>query len=454
MLGLFQPERSPMTSSPPSGANPPPVRVNESIPLSGKSALTPTQIAAEKIPSPPHLVLGRELARGGMGHVHPATDRNLLRHVALKRIDKDYATQTFYRDGFIAEAQITGQLEHPNIVPVHELAIDANGVAYFTMKLVQGDSFDKWLHERPVGSAERIAGGIEILLKVCDALAYAHHRGVVHRDLKPANIMVGDFGQVYLMDWGLAKLVRSEPASGANAMMNAKGPVGTPDFMAPEQARGNPNDVDERSDVFGVGALLFEILCGQGPYGPATEPTETLLRRAAAGQVTSIDAACARIGVAKRIRAVAQRATQPKPADRYQNVTEMQEAMRAFLHGGLHLPRKTFAPGEIIVREGDKGDAAYMIVAGRCRAYRTVGGREETLATMEPGDAFGEMALILYEPRAASVAAIDEVTVTVLDQATLTEGLGLSGWTGALVRALAQRFSDLEQMVRSKGLRR
>jgi CRP-like cAMP-binding protein len=95
-----------------------------------------------------------------------------------------------------------------------------------------------------------------------------------------------------------------------------------------------------------------------------------------------------------------------------------------------------------------------MIVAGRCRAYRTVGDKEETLSTMEPGDAFGEMALILFEPRAASVVAIDEVTVTVLDRATMNEGLGLSGWTGALVRALAQRFADLERMVRSTGIRR
>ena len=431
-----------------------PVRVTETIPVPGKPALSAAQISAEKIPTPEHLVLGRELARGGMGHVHPATDRNLLRKVALKRIDKDYATHPFYRDGFIAEAQITGQLEHPNIVPVHELAIDANGIAYFTMKLIQGDSFDRWLKKRPPGVDDRIAGGIEILLKICDALAYAHHRGVIHRDLKPGNILVGDFGQVYLMDWGLARLVKSEPASGANALMNAPGAVGTADYMAPEQARGNPNDADERSDVFGIGALLFEILCGHGPYGPPSTSSEVLLARAASGEVLSIDAACERIGVAKRIRSIAERATKANPADRYQSISELQAAMRAFLHGGLHLPRKTFAAGELIVREGDKGDAAYMIVAGRCRAFRTVGGVEETLATMEPGDAFGEMALILFEPRAASVVAIDEVTVTVLDQATLNEGLGLSGWTGALVRALAQRFADLEHMVRSSGMRR
>jgi serine/threonine-protein kinase len=168
----------------------------------------------------------------------------------------------------------------------------------------------------------------------------------------------------------------------------------------------------------------------------------------------AIDEACRNIGVSRRIRAVAERATQPDPAKRYQTITELQDAMRAFLHGGLHLPRKAFAAGEIIFNEGDKGDAAYMIIAGRCRAFRTVDGVEETLATMEPGEAFGEMALILFEPRAASVIAVDDVTVLVLDQATMNEGLGLSGWTGALVRALAQRFADLEQMVRDSGLRR
>jgi eukaryotic-like serine/threonine-protein kinase len=429
-----------------------PVRVIETIPVSGSSNLSPEAARAEKIPTPAHLLVGRALARGGMGHVHPATDRNLLRPVAMKRLDKDFAGKPFYRDAFIAEAQMTGQLEHPNIVPVHELAVDPSGIPYFTMKLVQGGSFERWLQRHPLGGVERIEGGIDILLKVCDALAYAHHRGVVHRDLKPANIMVGDFGQVYLMDWGLAKLIRSAPASGAGAMMNAPGPVGTPHYMAPELARGNPADVDERSDVFGVGALLFELLSGTSPFGEGS--ADAIMKRSAAGQIISIDNACRNFGVSRRIRAICERATQADPQSRYQTVIELRDAMRAFLVGGLHLPRKTFAAGEVIVREGEKGDAAYMIIAGKCRAYRSSAEGEETLSVMEPGDAFGEMALILFEPRAASVVAIDQVTVLVLDQATMNEGLGLSGWTGALVRALAQRFADLEQMVRSSGIRR
>src|SRR5579871_4826018 len=115
-------------------STPQPVRVIESIPVGGDHEVTPADVRAEGIPTPAHLRIFPELGRGGMGRIHPATDRNLLRHVALKRLSKDLAKEGFYRDGFIAEAQITGQLEHPNIVPVHELALAPNGVPYFTMK--------------------------------------------------------------------------------------------------------------------------------------------------------------------------------------------------------------------------------------------------------------------------------------------------------------------------------
>jgi serine/threonine-protein kinase len=326
---------------------------------------------------------------------------------------------------------------------------------YFTMKLVQGISFQRWLLDPrfPLGSPERLEQGLDIFVKVCDAVAYAHHRGVVHRDIKPDNIMVANFGQVYLMDWGLARLTKTKPASGAASQMEAPGAVGTPGYMAPEQARGNPTEMDERSDVFGLGAVLYELVSGKTPYGVQDEPAASI-ERAKGDAVISIDLAAAGIGVSSRLRGIVARATAPNPDDRYASVVELQRDVVSFLRGGLHLPRKLFQPGEVLINEGDVGDAAYMIVSGRCRAYRTVGGERETLAVMGAGDVFGEMALLLDEPRAASVEAVDAVTVLVLDKHTMTEGLGLGGWTGALVRALAQRFRDLEQTVRSSGLRR
>jgi len=223
--------------------------------------------------------------------------------------------------------------------------------------------------------------------------------------------------------------------------------------MAPEQARGNPQEMDERSDVFGLGAMLYEIVSGKLPYGDASD-VDSVLERAAAGQVVPIDVACMGIGVSKRIRGIVEKAVAPEPEQRYQSVVELQADVRNFLRGGLHLPRRVFAPGSVIMREGDVGDAAYMIVSGRCRVTRRAGDQQEFIGTMGAGDVFGEMALLLEEPRAATVEAEDNVTVLVLDQRTLSAGLGVDGWTGALVRALAQRFRDLEQIVRESGVRR
>ncbi len=436
-----------------------PVYVIESIPAGGDHDVTPAEIEREGIPAPDHLRIFRELGRGGMGRIHPATDRNLLRHVALKRLDKAMAVEPFYRNGFIAEAQMTGQLEHPNIVPVHELAVTDEGVPYFTMKLIRGQNLDRWLRDpfRRPGSTERLQEGLEIFLKVCDALAYAHHRGVIHRDIKPENIMVADFGQVYLMDWGLARLTKSRPISDTFSQMDAPGAVGTATYMAPEQARGNPDEMDERSDVFGMGAVLYELVAGRHPYGNTHDP-EVALERARDGQVVPIDEVAGHLGVSKRIRQIVDKAVAPNPDDRYQTVIELQSDVRAFLRGGLHLPSEVYEPGSVIIREGDLGDRAYMIVRGTCRVTRDLhaGGttEQEVIGDMGAGDVFGEMALLLDEPRAATVTAVDRVAVLVLDKRTMQDGLGVDGWSGALVRALAQRFRDLEQTVRRSGLRR
>jgi serine/threonine-protein kinase len=295
--------------------------------------------------------------------------------------------------------------------------------------------------------------GIDIILKVADAVAYAHHRGVIHRDLKPGNVMVAGFGQVYLMDWGLARLTLTQPASGEMSQMNAKGAVGTADYMSPEQARGIPKEMDERADVFGLGAMLYELVTGKRPYGDDDDP-DAIIARAAKGEVIPVEKAAGHIGVPKRMAAIISRALRSKPDDRYPTATAFAADLRAFMRGGLHLPSRTFKAGTRIMNEGDAGDEAYMIVAGHCKATRSVDGKEETLAVMGPGEVFGEMALLLDEPRAASVEAMEQVTVQVLDRQTMTEGLGLEGWTGALVIALASRFRKLEEQVRQSGLRR
>jgi len=429
-----------------------PVYVSERIPIGGANAIEAEEIAQEKIPTPAHLQLYPELGRGGMGRIHPATDRNLLRYVALKRLDAGLAADAVQRGSFVAEAQITGQLEHPNVVPVHELAVSPQGVPYFTMKLVQGTTMFRWLYDRkrPPGSTERLQEGLEILLKVCDALAYAHHRGVLHRDLKPDNVMIGEFGQVYLMDWGLA-LVRDP--SGHVYPDATEEVLGTPAYMAPEQARGYIPEVDVRSDVFGIGAILYHLVSGKVPYGELHDQ-EKILAMARAGDVIPIHIAAEGLGIPRRMLEIVAKATAVVPAERYQSVAELQSELRAFLRGGLHLPHCVFESGELILREGAAGTSAYMILSGRCRAFRVVNGRRESLAVMGPGDVFGEMALLLDEPRAASVEAMERVVAVSVDRRAMEEGVGGDGWVGALVRALALRFRQLEQQMRDLGVRR
>ena len=193
---------------------------------------------------------------------------------------------------FVEEAQITGQLEHPNIPPIHELGVDAQKQLFFAMKMVKGRSLAEVLDQlrrSPALEKEWPLGRLlNVVVNICNALAYAHSRGVVHRDLKPANIMVGDFGEVYVMDWGLAKVLSAARKSQARRRatcsphaaksskvviqrepdidMTQEGAVlGTPAYMPPEQATGKIADIDERSDIYSLGAILYEMLTLQPP---------------------------------------------------------------------------------------------------------------------------------------------------------------------------------------------
>jgi serine/threonine-protein kinase len=254
-----------------------------------------------------------ELAPGGMSHIVRASDVALQRELVLKVSPaprEEMPRPQLAR--FIEEAQITAQLEHPNVVPVHDLGLDPEGRVYFAMKYVRGQSLEQILAKRRKGDEETVAEFglrrlLDVFLQVCNAIEYAHARGVVHRDLKPANIMVGDFGEVLVMDWGIAKLMAGgsvettgdapEPAArrprsegapptrstditslrvGEEAYATQAGTlIGTPAYMSPEQASAKP--VDERSDIYSLGAILYEILCGDVPF--EDDDAHRMLRR-------------------------------------------------------------------------------------------------------------------------------------------------------------------------------
>ncbi len=283
---------------------------------------------------------------GGMGTVFRAWDRDLDREVAIKTVrlrsssagSPSTLAQRLRR--FLNEARITGLLEHPNIVPVHDLGVLPSGRLFFAMKLVDGVTLtDHFQISVPEAEASQsLPARVSILLKVCDALAFAHQRGVIHRDLKPENIMIGRFGEVQVMDWGLVKILQGSAAQAEefspnhdeqltdkpSAQMTSTGSVfGTPAFMAPEQALGKIEDIGQTTDVFGLGALLFFMITGRAPFHGQTR-TE-IIANASACIVPPLPS-----NTPFELRAICKLAMSENPEKRYQSVIAFAADLNAF----------------------------------------------------------------------------------------------------------------------------
>jgi serine/threonine-protein kinase len=389
-----------------------------------------------------------EIARGGMGVVWKAIDREILRHVAVKEVDPRDDDELLAR--FVEEARIMGQLDHPNIVPVHDIVRDARGrPTRFIMALVDGRTLAEILdgETEPPVSGERLEELLRVFLAVCDAISFAHSRGVVHQDVNPRNVMVGSHGRVYVMDWGLAVVQgagRGVTSGRAPDRFDVSGSLGgTPAYMAPEQAAGRTAAVDARTDVFGLGGILYHLLTLRPPYVAAS--AGDVLELARAGRVAPPAALVEERRLPAGLSRIAMKALAADPADRYQTVDEMRRDVEGFLRGGGWFQTVEFSKGTLVVREGEHGEVAFIVTRGECEVYRIVDGKKVVLRRVGPGEVFGEVGLVTPSPRTAVVEAVTDVSALLVTRAALEQELSRSGWMRALVEAAVARFVELDR---------
>jgi hypothetical protein len=275
------------------------------------------------------------IGEGGMGRVLEARDLQFARTVALKQLRKDAASAAA-RERFVLEALVTGNLEHPGVPTVYERGELSDGSAFYAMRLVRGRTF-----AQAIADAPDLAGRLKlvpVVIKVAQTLGFAHERGIVHRDIKPDNVIVGRYGEAVVLDWGIAKVrgisQTGEPSTGAigasstgSSSQTRQGAVmGTPAYMAPEQAAGEVDRIDARTDVFALGGLLYHLLTGHAPF--AGPDVKTVLERAAKAQAEPL--AVTAKAAPQGIRAICEKAMARSQDDRYQTAGDFADALESF----------------------------------------------------------------------------------------------------------------------------
>ncbi len=421
---------------------------------------------SEEMPeqSPERYQLFGEMARGGMGAILKGRDVDLGREVAIKVLLESHTDKPDLIKRFVEEAQVGGQLQHPGIAPVYELGSFADRRPFFSMKLVKGKTLAELLGAR-TSPADDLPRYLSLFESIAQTMAYAHARGVIHRDLKPSNVMVGSFGEVQVMDWGLAKVMprggraddpavprreRDLPASiirttrsGSDADASQAGSVlGTPGYMSPEQARGEIDELDERADVFGLGSILCEMLTGLPAIAEGDQGER--LRRTARGDFSSAFDRIEQSGAEPELIALAKQCLAPERGDRLRNAGEVAARIMAQRAGVQErLRRAELARVEAIARaeeeekrrelaDGLRIEAQGRAMAESRRRRATIALAASVIALFVLG---GSSAAYYFQQRQASASraalALNEVRVLFNQANEQADRLELWGVAGA-----------------------
>jgi serine/threonine-protein kinase len=409
---------------------------------------------------------GRKLGEGSMGEVIVTRDMRILRDVAMKRLHAEHhALRPDLRDRFLREARVQGQLEHPSVVPVYEIGVDQEGREYFTMKRVRGRTLEqvfRGLREHDPDFTTQYARRrlLTAISRVCLAVAFAHERGVVHRDLKPANIMLGDYGEVHLLDWGIAKVVGVDDPliEGHVDLSKDRVPntevgfvVGTPGYMAPEQARGETRTYNGRSDLYSMGAILFEAMTLLRLHDQSQ--VEHILVSTVQGVEARPSVRAPQLNLPPELDDIITRATALDPQQRYGTAREMNDDIERLLDGDRDSTRRA----EIAAQHTANAKAALAVARrGGSQAdgqhRRAVGELLQAMA-LEPdnAEARATMVQLLLEPveRLPEEAFAELQQVNRIDRARASRANGWAflAWLGTFPLIMAMGVRDVPALL-------
>jgi len=392
------------------------------------------------------------LGKGGMGKVERYFDKALQRVVAVKSLREERKKSLIEMQYLLNEARLTAYLQHPGIVPIYDAFTDYQSDLAYAMQLIEG----KELTERIVDTIEQglyqpLSEVLSIFTKVCETMDYVHDKGVIHLDLKPDNIMSGSYGEVLIVDWGNAHL--HEPShykkylqdSGFEVLIETfkrdeSSITGTPPYMALEQFTSKQNELGPASDIFALGVILYFMLTHEHPYpfdGDVAAYIEALKEKEPKPPHVL------RGDLPLTLSQLCMRMIHKDPSKRFQSVKEILQELKSFTDAGHTFAIRKYKHGEIIFRQGDEGDYAFLILAGYVEIYAEVDGERKFLTTRGEGDIVGELAVFTQKPRTATVKAIVPTTIKIMRKAEIDQELEkLSPWVGQVIQNLSEKFID------------
>lgn len=400
---------------------------------------------------------------GGLSLVSKSFDQWLNRVVAIKVLKQKYIENEGMIETFLNEAKLIGYLDHPGIISIYDVFMQSNVNPCYAMEFIKGQHLEDYIREltRSCDSnddqcvAIPLTESLRIFERICETMAYAHDRGVVHLDLKPENIVIGEYGEVLIIDWGSALLYDQAPylqymkrqtasAAPVSFFSHTKPSPATasPMYMSPEQTQQPRETLAPPSDIFSAGVVFYQMLTGVMPF-TGSELNE-VWEKIQSYQPLPVHAVNSNIPL--YLSQICSKMIEKTPDIRYRSFHEVLDDLNELRNSGCLFDTKHYKPGEVIFCEGDEGIYSFIILSGKVDISKAVDGRQVSLGELGKDEIVGELAIFSNEPRSATVTAIEPTTIRIMKKKEIDGELEkLAPWVGGMISGLSDRFIELNE---------